>query len=127
MRVLSIAFAFCLASGAAAQTADCSNQDTQLDMNECAAQAFDAADAELNRVYGVAVGFARQIDAESKGPAEEKLRVAQRAWVTYRDAACASESSLYEGGSIQPLIYSGCLERLTLARTNDLYVFTSNY
>ena len=127
MKILAIVMALGLAAGAAAQNADCSDQVTQLDMNECAAQAVDLADAELNRVYGIAVDNARLIDAETKDGVEEKLRVAQRAWITYRDAACDAEASQFTGGSIQPLVYSGCLERITLARTNDLYAFTNNY
>lgn len=127
MKTLTILMTLGLASGAAAQSADCANQVTQLDMNQCAARAFDLADAELNRVYGIAVDYARQIDANTKGDIEEKLRIAQRAWITYRDAACESEASQFSGGSIKPMIYSGCLERVTLARTNDLYSFTANY
>jgi uncharacterized protein YecT (DUF1311 family) len=127
MKTLVIVFALGGAFEATAQEVDCNNQVTQMDMNDCAAQAFEAADAELNRAYGVAVDYARQLDAETKGGIEEQLRVAQRAWITYRDAACASEASQFEGGSIMPLIYSGCLERVTLARTNDLYAFTANY
>jgi uncharacterized protein YecT (DUF1311 family) len=127
MKYLTIICTLGFGSAAAAQSVDCNNQVTQLDMNECAAQAFDAADAELNRVYGIAVDFARQLDAETKGGIEEQLRTAQRAWITYRDAACASEASQFEGGSIMPLVFSGCLERVTLARTDDLYAFTANY
>lgn len=127
MKILFAGILGCLAPGAVAQTVDCNNQITQMDMNICADIAYDEADAELNRAYGLAVDHARQIDAQSKIGVEERLRVAQRAWISYRNAACDAEASMFEGGSIQPLVYSGCLERLTLTRNADLYIFTSNY
>ena len=48
------------------------------------------------------------------------LRDAQRAWIAFRDRACEVEGMRYEGGSIQPMIVAGCLERLTRARSEDL-------
>ena len=30
-------------------------------------------------------------------------------WVQYRDSACATEASIYGGGSIQPVAYATCL------------------
>ena len=51
------------------------------------------------------------------------LRDAQRAWITYRDLACAAESTLVRGGSMEPLMYYSCLERETRSRTESLRIF----
>jgi uncharacterized protein YecT (DUF1311 family) len=112
----------CLWAGAAAAN-NCDTTMAQQEMNRCADQSFQAADAELNDAYAEAVKFARMIGGE----AENKLRVAQRAWVTFRDAACDAEAYPNEGGSMQPMVYSYCLARLTDVRRSDLITFASQY
>ena len=98
-------------SGAA--MANCQGQ-TQLDMNACAAARYAAADAQLNAAWPAAKGYMDGIGAGAT------LLDAQRKWLAFRDANCTAESAPYAGGSIQPLVWYGCLERLTLARTRDL-------
>lgn len=109
-----------LAGPAAAQTTDCSRAPTQMEASRCAADGAAAADAELNAVW------ARAFAAVKGTPAAEPLRAAQRAWIPYRDLACAAEADLYQGGSIAPMIRAACLERLTRARTADLKPFYEN-
>lgn len=86
---------------------------TQLDMNECAAQRFEAARARLELHYGTALGC---LNTESA----EELRQVQRAWLAYRDAECQWQAAPYEGGSIQPLVFVGCLAELTERRADAL-------
>ena len=50
----------------------------------------------------------------------EKLREAQRAWIPFRDAACAVEGWPMRGGSAEPLLVYGCLTKLTEQRISDL-------
>ncbi len=88
--------------------------ETQMEMNQCAADGYAAADAELNHAWGVAK---RYMDGFGAGDA---LLDAQRKWISYRDAACMAEAAQHEGGSIQPLIWFTCLETLTERRTADL-------
>ncbi len=109
-----------LAGSAAAQTTDCSQAPTQMEASRCAAAGAAAADAELNAVWAKAFG------AVKGGSAAEPLRAAQRAWIAYRDLACAAEADQYQGGSIAPMIRAACLERLTRARTADLKLFYEN-
>ncbi|MGQ7262532.1 lysozyme inhibitor LprI family protein [Vreelandella sp. V005] len=93
----------------------CVNATTQAELTECSAQAYQTADDALNEVYQVLV------DQLSNNAASlEKLRAAQRAWIGFRDAECAFESSAVEGGSAQPMVRNGCLEELTEARTEAL-------
>ena len=99
---------------AAAQ--DCANATTQTEMNACAAAAYQGADDRLNGVYKQAAAAARL----SGGEAPAQLLAAQRAWIGYRDAACAAEAGLYAGGTMQPLVQANCMKTLTERRTEDL-------
>ena len=96
---------------------DCQSPQTQMMMNICANREYAQADAALNDAWGPARKFA---DAIGKGTL---LLEAQRAWLAYRNAACLAQASPYEGGSIQPMIYSNCLSRLTAQRTEMLKDF----
>ncbi|OBA00392.1 hypothetical protein ADS46_11330 [Halomonas sp. G11] len=98
-------------------TADtgCANPTTQLALTECSAQAYQSADDELNEAYQSLVS-----KLEASPATLEKLRVAQRAWISFRDAECTLESSGVEGGSAQPMVRNGCLATLTKQRTERL-------
>ncbi len=86
---------------------------TQAEMNQTAAKDFQSADAELNRVYKDVL---KLLDEN-----EKKLLIkAQKDWIKFRDSHCAFEIKQYEGGSIQPLIYSTCLTERTKNRIDDL-------
>jgi uncharacterized protein YecT (DUF1311 family) len=113
-----------LAAPAVAQKVSCVSPVTQADMNECAALDWEIADEALNVAYADAIAAAREMTAYSETDVEEALRDAQRAWVAFRDLACEVESLAAEGGSMQPMLYSGCMARLTEARTEDLIIFS---
>lgn len=111
---------------AIAQSPDCSDPLTQMDMNDCASRAYASADALLNQVWKSAIAAAKQRDeylSDGDIPSEVLLRKAQRSWITFRDQACLAESTVVRGGSIQPLIQYVCLERLTLNRIEGLEFF----
>ncbi|MNG13789.1 hypothetical protein D3C84_974900 [compost metagenome] len=82
-------------------------------MNICAFQDYQRADARLNAAYKKQVAT---LDKAQLG----RLRTAQRAWITFRDAQCRYEAGVYEGGSMAPLVHSSCLTKLTEQRTKDL-------
>lgn len=112
---------------------NCANPQAQQEMNYCAAQDAERADAELNTVYRTAIADAQAADREyaqmdpggaaaHRGePGEEAtLREAQRAWVAFRDAHCRMQSFEARGGSMQPMLDGGCRATLTRARTAEL-------
>ena len=101
----------------------CEGAVSQPDLNDCTAEAFATADEELNLAYEAAMAAARSYDSSPEGRAEATLRAAQRAWIAYRDAACEAEAALWDGGSAQPMIRSGCLEHLSVQRTEDLWAY----
>lgn len=96
---------FCFNSNSFAQT--------QSEMNETANAKYKKADAELNRVY-------KQLMAILDKNEKSLLIQSEKDWVKYRDSHCKFEVSQYEGGSIQPLIYSTCLEELTRKRIAEI-------
>lgn len=95
---------------------------TQFDMNQQAGDRLAAADDELNRVY-------REIRRRySDRPIFlEKLKLAQRAWIAFRDAELdalyppteyGDQRASY--GSMFPMCYGNAKERLTRERTQQL-------
>jgi uncharacterized protein YecT (DUF1311 family) len=116
IRSLILALPLVLVAAPAADI-DCNNAMDQNTMNMCADKDYQAADKKLNDVYGKVM--AALDDAGYKA----KLKTAQRAWIQYRDTECTFEVAENEGGSIYPLVYSGCLTRLTNARTKELQTY----
>lgn len=51
---------------------------------------------------------------------KQKLILAQRAWINFRNANCEFERSQFEGGTMAPAIQAGCLAQLTKTRTTQL-------
>lgn len=96
-----------------AQTDPCATAQTQMDLNACTDQAYRAADLALNQTYQT---LRKRLSEESRS----KLKDAQRAWITFRDAECTFIASGVEGGSAQPMVHSTCLTNLTRERTETL-------
>lgn len=120
MRLTSIflGVGFLLSSGFASASGACNNANTQLELTQCTARSYQLADNELNEAYQALIS---QLSQSSR----DKLRAAQRAWIVFRDAECAYESSAVEGGSAQPMVRSGCLQVLTEQRTQRLHELAS--
>lgn len=59
-----------------------------LSMSQCYAEANKAWDKEMNNQY-------TQLMKKLTGEPKDKLRAAQRAWLTYRDSWLAASSTLY--------------------------------
>ena len=104
----------------------CDNQQTQIEMNACAAIDFDRADTELNAEYRRTIAWARDADREERAAGDDRpgdeatLREAQRAWIAFRDAQCRLEGYEARGGSMEPMLYEGCRARLTRERILQL-------
>jgi uncharacterized protein YecT (DUF1311 family) len=92
---------------------NCQNAMTQTDMNVCAAKLHDLADSQLNSLY-------KQYRQRLAADDQQRLVIAQRAWLGYRDAACRFETAQVSGGSIFPTIWSQCLTGKTEARIKEL-------
>jgi len=108
---------------AAQDDIDCNNAETQLEMTFCAEKDWQGADAELNAAYKTAMADMKETDSylpdDLKGAADA-LRDAQRAWIPYRDKACASYGYLARGGSMEPQLIYICRAELTRQRIKEL-------
>lgn len=91
----------------------------QNEMNRCADLDARAADADLN-------GFYHKLLSELKGDenAANKLRVAQRAWLSFRDAHLQelypAQDKQREYGSIYPMCYAQVVTAMTKERITQL-------
>ena len=107
---------------------NCEDPMYQQEMNYCAGQDYMAADAELNAQWKVTAAAmkARDADFEDYGGNDtregyfESLLEAQRGWLRYRDAHCRVEGYTARGGSMEPMLASGCKAHLTKLRTEEL-------
>ena len=89
---------------------------SQQGMNMCAGEAFQRADKALNAQWA-------KVMAGKGDKDEDKLLLeAQRAWLKYRDAHCLASAYSSLGGSIWPMLVSGCKAELTRKRTHELKV-----
>lgn len=93
--------------------------ESQRAMNECAAADWQAADREMNAVYG-------RLMASGDSVFKDRLQQAQRAWLKFRDSHVESvypdpEHRMY--GSIQPMCSALVLRDLTVERTKQLRQF----
>lgn len=86
---------------------------TQTDLNLAAKQHYEATDFMLNKAY-------QQLLSTLSTDRRKMLIKSQRAWLKYRDLNSDFISSVYEGGSMQPLIYTQALIEITNNRTAEL-------
>ena len=112
-----------LAALAAAQAPNCANPQNQMEMSECAANDFAAADAQLNAVWARVVA-AQRTETIPRGDRRPSalvvLRNAQRAWISFRDNQCTWEGYQARGGTMEPMLYNQCRARLTHVRIEQL-------
>ncbi len=101
-------------------TYKCDPAGNQTEMNICAEEEFEKADAELNKVYDAL------LQKEKKDALfTRKLRESQRAWIRFRDAELeatfACEGSPFVcWGSMYPLSYNSYKAKMTKDRTERL-------
>ena len=95
---------------------------TQSEMNQDACGKYKKADAKLNRVY-------QQVLRDYAGDKNfnQKMKMAQRAWVVFRDAHMNSiypDPSPQAYGSVNPMCRCAILEQLTNDRIKMLSEWT---
>ena len=93
---------------------------SQNEMNATAAKDYARADADLNRVY-------KKLAAHLDATGATKLKRAQRAWLTFRDAEMEFAADGARGGSLSPLLRYGAAARLTRERVKALTAYLTEY
>jgi uncharacterized protein YecT (DUF1311 family) len=101
------------AADLSASERDCKDAVSTAEMRTCVNERYQAADAELNRVY-------RQLASQLSGMRREQLKAAQQAWIVFRDKNAAFAASVVEGGTLYPLLEITELTNLTKQRTDQL-------
>ncbi len=96
-----------------AQQPNCKSPQTTLDQNMCSSQEFQAADRKLNQLY-------QQLQPKINTKQKQRLIVAQRSWLKFRDETCDYEMGQFEGGSVAASTYGYCRARVTKERIKDL-------
>lgn len=81
----------------------------------CVAEELKVQDAALNAAY-------RTLTAGMNARQQAGLRNAQRAWIAFRDADCASRQD-WEWGSMSTVAANFCVLRRTVERTIELETF----
>jgi uncharacterized protein YecT (DUF1311 family) len=92
---------------------DCSQAETQLELNRCAADARLEAEARLQAAVDATL---MRLQPNAAG----RFHAAQQAWEAYRDAHCAFVASGVEGGSAEPMVAADCLRDMALARQHRI-------
>jgi uncharacterized protein YecT (DUF1311 family) len=80
---------------------------------QCFVAESQSAEKELNSFLG-------EIQKVLNAANQNRLQVAQRSWVQYRQANCEAERGLYDGGSAAPMVYYACLAADTRHRISEL-------
>lgn len=124
-KALIVIVSLAAAPASAEETVDCANAMSTVDLNICAGQDFEKADADLNQVYQHALDAIPEMatdDPQFNAKAwEGALRKSQRAWIAYRDAECDGHVLMFwTGGSGATADIIGCKQSLTEARTKEL-------
>lgn len=101
-----------------AHALDCNNSSTQSDMDQCATQALNQADAELNQTY---IDYRNRLNKAQ----QNQIRDVQLAWIKYRDLSCKYASSSSTGGSAHGMALQSCLTEKTRQRTQELKALAS--
>jgi uncharacterized protein YecT (DUF1311 family) len=97
-----------------AQEPNCQQPMDQTTMNICAGLEFRRTDKKFNNLYQKLL---KKLADQPQRKA--KLIKAQQQWIKFRDSSCEFEKSEVEGGSMSPLIYAGCLTKMTEQRIGD--------
>lgn len=105
-KLFSAAFCLLLLSGSALA-------QNQQELNQQADAAYRKADAELNRLW-------KKLQPSLSPEVKEKLVTSQQHWITFRDAEAEAKASMFEGGSMAPMIYSNSLRATTEQRIREL-------
>jgi len=110
---------------AAAQTkkGPCDDANSTPEINGCLERELKKADADLNRVYGVAMRSidTSELDANVRDTWKTGLRDAQRSWIAFRDNDCKQTVPFeWYGGTGASGAVLSCLLDPTRERANSL-------
>jgi uncharacterized protein YecT (DUF1311 family) len=89
---------------------------TQLEMNACAGQKADSAKRRLAALLA-------ELDGVLQPHVRQSLANVQARWSELRDLDCDWERSMFQGGSVAPMVYANCIAAQTEQRIGRLKPF----
>lgn len=109
----------------------CAGPRGQQELNQCMAAHYKEADQRLNKAYELVHTSLNQELSEARVKKDKELiaseeaglknlQEVQRAWSSYRDLHCAAAQQRFQGGSMAPMVYAGCMWKVTDHRTEEL-------
>ena len=107
---------FTITSQARAETVNCDEAISTIEINECAAMELETAEKQLAEYLQASLDIYQQ---------DEELVTAinqsQHDWLTYRDAHCSSIYTQWRDGTIRGAMALSCKTQLTQRRTQELW------
>ncbi len=100
-------------------TDDPCTSPAQSDQRQCIMNSLARSDWTLNRVYQELIQEIRRSGSTEGGASEQRLRVAQREWLVYRDTECRRRTRDREGDLWAP-VRAKCLGDFSSIRTAEL-------
>jgi len=91
----------------------CENARATYDILDCLKAELKKADEKLRTIN-------RQLDNALSKAEQDKLHKANASWLRYLEDNCDSESFIYDGGTLEGVVYLYCKLDLTLKRTERL-------
>ncbi len=124
MRVVLVttAIVICAASAAGADDDPCRHAQQTQDFNKCWHEQFQKSETEVQQK------LRRLIERNRKDepPLADLLTKAQRAWLTWRKAACKVETYDSRSGTGFSVYWDKCLIKMNLARSAELQEMLDN-
>ena len=111
--IITTAYIFSFGATTEARADNCDTLKTQSEITACFGDDEKAADSTLNRLYQSLMHVLSDAD-------KQRLRDAQRAWISFRDKECTFRVAPYGDGSIAPSLTASCVTALTAQRVVDL-------
>lgn len=97
----------------AAAQEPCQEPPTTASMHRCQEARLAEAEEEL-------AGVLAELEQEVGEARAELLRTSQRAWEEHRAAYCRFVAARFAGGSLQPVLLTGCFGETTRGRVEQL-------
>ncbi len=126
MKSVAVATLVTMLASRDASALDCANAITTPDINECVAIEKDKVEVKLNETYQRVLAFLDNSDPlikEDAAKAKMKLKEAQRAWITFREADCDAVYAYNASGTIRTVMWIGCMQTHAEQRIAELNSF----
>jgi uncharacterized protein YecT (DUF1311 family) len=114
-RVCGAVFAMAvLMPNAFAQEVTCKEDGSHIQEDACLGERLKTLDAELNRVYKLALASMPEQDPQDSRRDQEQLRKSERAWLAYMHEDCALQGGMEGGSNAWVSTFAGLCEEKAL-------------